>query len=117
MQEGQALSEKIELEGAATPTDAGDLAVSLAEHPDTSRLLEIEENIQNELKLSQQYGGIIKGLFPARINLLSLRHKQTVYLCWQQGESKFTHWHPVEETHQTRRKIVDENAFGSWVAH
>lgn len=117
IQEGQGLSEKIELETPDATLNTGELAVASTEHPATRRLLEIEENIQAELQMVQVYGGIVKGLFPTRLDLLSIRHNQPVYLCWQQGENKFGHWHPIEESYSTRRKIVDKKAFGSPVAH
>ena len=117
IQEGQALSEKIELETPETSNAAGEISLATQKHPDTDRLIEIEAKIQEELQMIQVYGGIVKGLFPARIDILSLRHAQPVYLCWQQGDSKIAHWHPLEEGFNTRQKIDDQNAFGSPVAH
>lgn len=77
----------------------------------------IEHKIRNEMLEIQQYGAIIKSVFPARVDFRSERHKQPVYLCWQTGDSQFSHWHAAEEGFGGRRVIDKPEEFGSMVVH
>lgn len=77
----------------------------------------IENTIREEMIEIQQYGAIVKSIFPARVDFLSERHKQPVYLCWQAGDSSVSHWHPVEEGFLTRRSINNPGEFGTEVIH
>lgn len=114
--EGQSLHERIlrdlkqiDLSGGTQLSEEAQIA--------KNQLEDIEEKIRQEMLQIQQYGALVKSIFPARIDFLSERHKQPVYLCWQSGESQVSHWHPIEENFFTRRLIQQPNEFGEAVIH
>lgn len=81
------------------------------------RLDEIEDQIKDQVFDLQQFGAVVKSVFPARVDFLSERHKQHVYLCWQMGDKTVSHWHPLDEGFSTRRPIGAPQAFGPTVIH
>ena len=86
--------------------------------PEAQKQLEaLELKIKNEVVSLQYYGAIVKSVYPARVDFLSERHKQPVFLCWQMGDKNISHWHPVDEGFGTRRAISDPQVFGSDVIH
>lgn len=109
---GQALHEKILNEAPQIDT-SGSVEVSEGK----AELEEIEYKIREQMIELQQYGAIVKSVFPARVDFLSKRHKQPVYLCWQTGDAQVSHWHPVDEGFTTRRLIKNPDAFGIPVVH
>ena len=110
--EGQALHEKI-LNGAPQMDTSGGVEVREGK----AELEEIEYKIREQMIELQQYGAIVKSVFPARVDFRSERHKQPVYLCWQTGDTQISHWHPVEEGFMTRRFIQKPDEFGATVIH
>ncbi len=82
-----------------------------------AEMTQIEEVIRTEMLEIQQYGALVKNLFPARVDFRAERHKQPVYLCWQTGDDSVNHWHPVEEHFTMRRPIKDPSEFGQAVIH
>lgn len=110
--EGQALHEKI-LNQAPQIDTSGGIEASI----EKAALEEIEYKIREEMLELQQYGAIVKSIFPARVDFRSERHKQPVYLCWQTGDSKVSHWHPIDEGFATRRFIQKPQEFGAMVVH
>jgi hypothetical protein len=109
---GQALHEKI-LNGSSQVDTSGGIEFS----EEKTELEEIEYKIREQMIELQQYGAIVKSVFPARVDFRSERHKQPVYLCWQSGDDQVSHWHPVEEGFMTRRFIQKPEEFGTPVVH
>lgn len=114
--EGQALHEKI-LNTAPQTDVSGGVQVDEDISRLKTKLEHIEYQIRNEMLELQQYGAIVKSIFPARVDFRSERHKQPVYLCWQTGDSHIAHWHPIDEGFQTRRFIQKPQEFGPTVVH
>lgn len=109
---GQALHEKILNQAPQMDTSGG---VQISE--EKAQLEEIEYKIREQMLELQQYGAIVKSVFPARVDFRSERHKQPVYLCWQAGDAHVSHWHPVDEGFMTRRMIQKPDEFGVTVVH
>lgn len=82
-----------------------------------AEMSQIEEVIRTEMLEIQQYGALVKNLFPARVDFRAERHKQPVYLCWQTGDDSVNHWHPVEEHFTMRRLVENPEEFGLAVIH
>ena len=114
--EGQMLHERL-LKHAPQTTAEGQTQVAQAADSIQVQLDIIESKIRNEMFDLQQYGAIVKSVFPARVDFRAQRHKQPVYLCWQTGDTQVAHWHPMEEGFATRRFIYDPEEFGSSVVH
>lgn len=93
--EGQMLHERL-LNQPTQMASLGNLQITQNMDSLQADLDAIEHKIRNEMLEIQQYGAIIKSVFPARVDFRSERHKQPVYLCWQTGDSQFSHWHPAE---------------------
>ena len=114
--EGQMLHERL-LNQAPQTTETGQMQISSEAESVQTKLNQIETKIRNEMLDLQQYGAIVKSVFPARVDFRSERHKQPVYLCWQTGDAHVSHWHPIEEGFATRREIQKTEEFGPEVIH
>ncbi|MBH1989415.1 MAG: DUF2203 domain-containing protein [Myxococcaceae bacterium] len=114
--EGQLIHSKIAVQGEQVDTSGQSYPPEEAKSL-KSGLESIEDHIRSEILEMQQYGAIVKSVFPARLDFLSERHKQLIYLCWQSGDENVCYWHPVEEGFGTRRYIEMPNEFGSEVIH
>lgn len=116
--EGQILQKKLkkrEKDGSVQTN--GDLQVSEEISDDDKLLGQIEESIRLELEQIQKFGGIVTNLFPTRIDFLSTRHKQRVYLTWQQGDKAVEYWHSLHDNHRMRHRIKSDEPFGKSYIH
>ena len=103
--EGQALQEKIVKQTQVQPSDSGDYIVFHDNEKLRDNLEDIESKIRTEMWEMQQYGAIVKSIFPVRVDFLSERHKQPVYLSWQAGDAYVGHWRLTDEVFGVRRLI------------
>ncbi|MES2504549.1 MAG: DUF2203 family protein [Myxococcota bacterium] len=114
--EGHVLQERI-LGSLAQLDTTGVPNLSKEAEEARERLKQIELKIRDEMMGIQQYGALVKSIFPARIDFRAERHQQPVFLCWEGGEDEIRHWHPVDESFLTRRGIENPEEFGSTVVH
>lgn len=114
--EGQAMHEKISSHGNQVDT-AGGVQLAKKTKKEKEALKQIENLVRREMVEIQQYGALVKSIFPPRVDFRSERHGQPVCLSWQNGESEVSHWYPVEEGFAGRRWIEKPEEFGSTVIH
>lgn len=76
-------------------------------------LEELREANRETLEAIQAHGVDLKGLTPALIDFPALRDGREVYLCWRQGESEVTHWHPLH-TGIRGREVIDPESAAAW---
>jgi hypothetical protein len=57
------------------------------------------------LRELSELGCEFKGFEGGRVDFLSLRDDQPVYLCWRHGEEAVSHWHPVDGGFAGRQPI------------
>ena len=53
----------------------------------------------------RSHGCIIKDLNNGLIDFLSTREGREIYLCWQYGESRITHFHELHSGFQGRQRL------------
>ena len=53
----------------------------------------------------------VKSLHPGLVDFPALRDGVEVFLCWKEGESAVTHWHPLHTGIAGRAVVVDD---GGW---
>jgi hypothetical protein len=63
------------------------------------------QRLEAELLELQGEGIELKDLETGLVDFYSKRGGETVFLCWQRGESEVGHWHPLTGNYRTRRPI------------
>lgn len=53
----------------------------------------------------ESIGCVAKGIDAGLVDFYALRDDQLVYLCWQVGEPRITHWHPLDGGFDGRQPI------------
>lgn len=81
------------------------------------RIKELELDLILEFNILMGFGAIIKNVFPAHIDFLSMKNGQLVCLCWDGVENEITHWHYLDELHFPRQAIRQKESFGPCVVH
>lgn len=61
----------------------------------TPQLDAIREEIEAKIAELSALGVDVKGLEPGLVDFPALMNGREVYLCWREGESRITHWHPL----------------------
>ncbi len=59
-------------------------------------LQETADQIEQQVRLIQQPGLIVKGIERALVDFPSIREGREVYLCWLEGELQISFWHEVD---------------------
>ena len=54
------------------------------------------DQIEQQVRLVQQTGLIVKGIERALVDFPSIRDGREVYLCWLEGEHQIGFWHEVD---------------------
>ena len=73
------------------------------------RAEELGEEMARALSAVQAKGCVVKDLDLGLVDFYSLRGDRIVFLCWQRGERKVEHWHPLQGGFATRRPIQSKH--------
>ena len=86
------------------------------ENPDTLELRSLEEkrrrlgeSIGKGVQELHAKGVLLKDLDRGLVDFYSLRGDRIVFLCWQRGERRVAHWHPLSGGYSSRRPIQPKN--------
>jgi hypothetical protein len=90
-----------ELASAGAPVDRPPPEVALAEREVTLQA----ERVAALLEELESIGCVAKGIDAGLVDFYALRDDQLVYLCWQVGEPRIAHWHPLDGGFDGRRPI------------
>jgi hypothetical protein len=63
------------------------------------------ERINACLEEIEQLGGVFKGFDLGLVDFYALKDDRLVFLCWQPGEERITHWHEVDAGFAGRQPI------------
>ncbi len=73
------------------------------------RARDLGEEIAEAVSAIHAKGCVVKDLDRGLIDFYSLRGDRIVFLCWQRGERRVAHWHPLSGGFSTRRPIQPKN--------
>ena len=73
------------------------------------RAKDLGEEIAEAVGVIHAKGCMVKDLDRGLIDFYSLRVDRIVFLCWQRGERRVAHWHPLSGGFSTRRPIQPKN--------
>lgn len=92
-----------------------------AEDPDealrTHRKQEVRrlrDEVETLIEELGEEGVEVKGLSPGLVDFPALHGGVEVFLCWKEGESAITHWHPLHTGIAGREPVVDDGGW-AWV--
>jgi len=88
-----------------------------AKDPYQEELFQIEEELENDSRLLQEYVGELRqlGVEPKAAGLVdfpSVMDGRKVYLCWQLGEPEVLYWHEVDAGFRGRQPLSAEALVG-----
>jgi hypothetical protein len=63
------------------------------------------ERINRYLQELEAIGCVFKGFEAGLVDFYSLREDRPIFLCWQLGEERITHWHEIEAGFGGRQPI------------
>jgi hypothetical protein len=63
------------------------------------------EKINRYLQELEAIGCVFKGFEAGLVDFYSLREDRPIFLCWQLGEERITHWHEIESGFAGRQPI------------
>jgi len=63
------------------------------------------ERVATLLAELEAIGCVAKGIDAGLVDFYALRDDQLVYLCWQVGEPRISHWHPLDAGFDGRQGI------------
>jgi hypothetical protein len=95
----------------ATLKDLVEAAEREAAHGSDERLQLLRERMEDVLEAIRARGVAVKGLNPLLLDFPGRRNGADIYLCWREGESDITHWHPRTTGFSDRRPIAGEAQF------
>jgi hypothetical protein len=111
---------KRELDQVLTELEMIRLLVATGAGPGNPDLTAREALEKREHKLSEEIGEavaaihakgcVVKDLERGLIDFYSLKGDRIVYLCWQRGERRVAHWHPLSGGFASRRPIQHRNS-------
>lgn len=73
--------------------------------PDRDRIEAVKAEIEALVDRVRDDGVEVKGLEPALLDFPALRHGTEVYLCWREGETEISHWHPTTTGFSGRQRL------------
>lgn len=65
----------------------------------------VEREFERKLKIFEELGCELKGLDPGLIDFYAERDGELVYLCWREGETRISFWHPLSTGFAGRRPL------------
>jgi hypothetical protein len=72
---------------------------------DAERLKRLATEITAAVERVNELGCLLKDLDQGLVDFFSMQGSEPVFLCWQFGEPRITHWHPIDEGFSGRRPI------------
>jgi len=73
------------------------------------RANDLGEEIAEAVSAIHAKGCVVKDLDRGLVDFYSLRGDRIVFLCWQRGERRVAHWHPLSGGYSSRRPIQPKN--------
>lgn len=73
------------------------------------RAKDLGEEIAEAVGAIHAKGCVVKDLDRGLVDFYSLRGDRIVFLCWQRGERRVAHWHPLSGGYSSRRPIQPKN--------
>ena len=73
------------------------------------RAKDLGEEIAEAVSAIHAKGCVVKDLDRGLVDFYSLRGDRIVFLCWQRGERRVAHWHPLSGGYSSRRPIQPKN--------
>lgn len=61
--------------------------------------------LQQQIAAVERFGCLVKDVQKGLVDFFAVRETEAVFLCWQLGEAKVSHWHPVDEGYAGRRPV------------
>ncbi len=88
------------------PELMGDLRSNIGS-VDTSAMVLDFVDIERLMEKIQSYGCVIKSINAGLVDFLSDQNGRDVYLCWQYGENKVSHFHDLNAGFNGRKPLSD----------
>jgi hypothetical protein len=73
------------------------------------RAKDLGEEIAEAVSAIHAKGCVVKDLDRGLVDFYSLKGDRIVFLCWQRGERRVAHWHPLSGGFSNRRPIQPKN--------
>ncbi len=71
----------------------------------------LRDEVEALIEQLGEEGVEVKGLSPGLVDFPALHGGVEVFLCWKEGETTITHWHPLHTGIAGREAVVDD---GGW---
>jgi hypothetical protein len=71
----------------------------------------LRDEVETLVEQLGEEGVEVKGLSPGLVDFPALHGGVEVFLCWKEGETTITHWHPLHTGIAGREAVVDD---GGW---
>jgi len=71
----------------------------------------LRDEVETLIEQLGEEGVEVKGLSPGLVDFPALHGGVEVFLCWKEGETTITHWHPLHTGIAGREAVVDD---GGW---
>lgn len=88
------------------PLEAQLAGVPQARRPEFLRLLQMVKEIAASVQRLNAQGCVVKDLDVGTVDFYSVVDGEPVWLCWQYGERKVAHYHPLDEGFASRARLT-----------
>ena len=82
-----------------------DAALAGESQPEARRLVAAAEEVRLAVERINAHGCVLKDIDAGLVDFYALRDDEPVFLCWQLGEPKVAHWHPLDGGFAGRQPI------------
>jgi hypothetical protein len=106
---------RAQLEQAIAAVGGPEVAVAVLAHGvstagqdrehEARRLAAAAEEVRVAVERINAHGCILKDIDSGLVDFYALREDEPVFLCWQLGEPRVTHWHPLDGGFAARQPI------------
>ena len=90
------------------PLEAQLEGVPRENRPEFLRLLQMVKEIAHSVERLNDQGCVVKDLDLGTVDFYSVVDGQPVWLCWQYGERKVGHYHPLDQGFADRARLTGE---------
>jgi len=73
--------------------------------PEARRLVGAAEEVRAAVERVNAHGCVLKDIDAGLVDFYAMRDDEPVFLCWQLGEPKVAHWHPLDGGFAARQPI------------
>jgi len=74
------------------------------------RLRSVAEEVGGAVERVNAMGCVLKDIEAGLVDFYAMRDGEPVFLCWQLGEPRVAHWHPLDEGFAARQPIEGVSA-------